>query len=280
MKMSGLSFRAVLNAQTWPVRPSRQDGRTRFVEDRRHPLVTNETHRRAPRAQAPRRRRDDFRALLRSRVVQGVLAVTVLAQGTVVMARHQQGTAAHEAAVEQAYAALSAQPLRTAPAATAAAVASAEKVAASAGASAVDEAVAALAAKYRGKGYRVPDALAEDIHEAAVENDIDPEIAFGLVRTESGFKNSATSPVGAVGLTQLMPATARWMEPGVTRRDLRDQETNLRIGFRYLRELIEKYDGNTRLALLAYNRGPGTVDRVLKRGGNPDNGYARKVMGK
>ena len=61
---------------------------------------------------------------------------------------------------------------------------------------------------------------------------------------------------------------------GTTRADLRDQETNLRIGFKYLKQLVDKYDGNENLALTAYNRGPGTVDRVLKRGGNPDNGYA------
>jgi soluble lytic murein transglycosylase-like protein len=236
----------------------------------------NEPKTRASRGQSPRRRRNDIRALLRSRIVQGVLGVTVLAQGTVVAARHQQGEARREAAVEEAFAALAAQPLATVPAGAAAPVRTkrAEEKASP------SDAVAALAAKYRGRGYRVPDALAADIHEAAVANDIDPEIAFGLVRTESGFRTSATSPVGAVGLTQLMPATARWMQPGVTRSQLRDEETNLRIGFRYLRELIDKYDGDTRMALLAYNRGPGTVDRVLKRGGNPDNGYARKVMGR
>ena len=92
-------------------------------------------------------------------------------------------------------------------------------------------------------------------------------------------RNAATSPVGAVGLTQLMPATARWMEPGVTRSELRDPETNLRIGFKYLRYLLEKYDGNENLALLAYNRGPGTVDKALKRGRDPDNGYAAFVKG-
>jgi soluble lytic murein transglycosylase-like protein len=86
--------------------------------------------------------------------------------------------------------------------------------------------------------------------------------------------------VGAIGLTQLMPATAKWFHRGVTRSDLRNPDVNLSIGFRYLHELIDKYDGNTDLALTAYNRGPGTVDRVLKRGGNPDNGYAAMVMGR
>jgi len=135
-----------------------------------------------------------------------------------------------------------------------------------------------LAAEYRQQGYDVSAALALDIQEAAREHGIEPKSAFGLVRAESSFRNVATSRVGAVGLTQLMPATARWLEPGVTRRELRDPETNLRIGFRYLKDLIEKYDGDIGLALTAYNRGPGTVDRLLRRGRNPDNGYADFVL--
>ncbi len=126
--------------------------------------------------------------------------------------------------------------------------------------------------------YRMERTLAERIHDHALKAGIDPDLAFGLVRTESTFKDQATSHVGAVGLTQLMPGTAKWIEPGVTTDDLRDSDTNLRIGFRYLKELMDKYDGDTRLALLAYNRGPGTVDRVLKKGGNPDNGYVEMVM--
>ena len=120
--------------------------------------------------------------------------------------------------------------------------------------------------------------LAESIYDLALEEKIDPDIAFGLVRTESEFKATAQSHVGAVGLTQLMPATARWMRPGTQVADLRKPEVNLSIGFRYLAELIDKYDGDKKLALLAYNRGPGTVDRVLKRGGDPDNGYAKAVF--
>jgi soluble lytic murein transglycosylase-like protein len=130
----------------------------------------------------------------------------------------------------------------------------------------------------RYKEYSIPRDLAETIYDIALEEDIDPDVAFGLVRTESAFKNSATSHVGAIGLTQLMPATARWLKPDVTVRDLRDSKTNLSIGFKYLAELIDKYEGDKELALLAYNRGPGTVDRVLKRGGDPDNGYPDMVL--
>lgn len=137
--------------------------------------------------------------------------------------------------------------------------------------------VTAVAANYA-QEYKIPTSLAKDIYEAAVEHEIEPKTAFGLVRAESSFRSSATSPVGATGLTQLMPATARWLAPGTTRQALRDPDTNLRIGFKYLRSLIDKYDGDEKLALTAFNRGPGTVDKLLKRGRNPDNGYAEKVL--
>lgn len=114
--------------------------------------------------------------------------------------------------------------------------------------------------------------LAKAIHDAALKEKLDPEIAFGLVYAESRFRARAVSPVGAVGLTQVMPATASWLVPGVGRAQLMDPQTNLRIGFRYLRMLIDQY-GDARLALTAYNRGPGTVDRLLRRGIDPDNGY-------
>jgi soluble lytic murein transglycosylase-like protein len=125
--------------------------------------------------------------------------------------------------------------------------------------------------------YPVTRAMAEDIYDAAAEAGVDPDVAFGLVQAESSFSNGATSHVGAIGLTQLMPRTAAWMEPGTTTRDLRDQQTNLRVGFKYLSYLMDKYKGNENLALLAYNRGPGTVDRVLRQGGNPANGYVEMV---
>ncbi len=120
--------------------------------------------------------------------------------------------------------------------------------------------------------------LAEKIYDYAEKNEIEPDLAYGLVFTESTFRERAVSHVGARGLTQLMPRTAKWLDPSVDSRELFDADTNLDIGFRYLRQLIDKYDGDVENALTAYNRGPGTVDKILKRGGNPDNGYAKKVL--
>jgi soluble lytic murein transglycosylase-like protein len=126
--------------------------------------------------------------------------------------------------------------------------------------------------------YRIPADLAADIYDIALSEGIDPSLAFRLVRIESGFVQRAVSPVGAVGLAQLMPRTAFGLDPSLSYADLFDRKTNLRLGFRYLRQMIEKYDGDLRLALLAYNRGPGTVDMVLDEGRDPGNGYASAVI--
>lgn len=128
------------------------------------------------------------------------------------------------------------------------------------------------------KQFRIPVSLADQIHRAAVAEGIEPRVAFGLVQTESSFRRTAISSVGAVGYTQLLPSTARWIAPGTKRSDLFHPQTNLRVGFKYLNYLKKKYNGNMRLALTAYNRGPGTVDRLLKQGRNPENGYATKVL--
>lgn len=126
--------------------------------------------------------------------------------------------------------------------------------------------------------YRIPADLAGQIYDIALSEGIDPEIAFRLVSVESEFTPHAVSPSGAIGLTQMMPGTAREMNPRLTRADLFHHETNLRLGFSYLRELIHEYDGNLRLALLAYNRGPAVVDALRKQGHDPENGYSRAVI--
>lgn len=213
--------------------------------------------------------RNDFRSLARSRPVQALLLSVAIAQGVVTATGTgplgDDGKPRHgvvQSAVKDGMA-MHLSPI----------VVKAPTVR-------VEESALALAAQFRAKGYTVPDRLAGQIYEAAVRNDIDPRLAFGLVRTESEFKDYATSRVGAVGLTQLMVPTARWFKRDATVADLRDSETNLEIGFRYLNELIDRYEGDVELALTAYNRGTGTVDRVLERGGDPDNGYARKVLGR
>jgi soluble lytic murein transglycosylase-like protein len=126
--------------------------------------------------------------------------------------------------------------------------------------------------------YGIGADLALTIEEVALAENIDPDLAFELVRLESNFNPRAVSPMGALGLAQLMPATARMMAPNITRQELFEPETNLRLGFRFLRSLLDYYDGDVRLALLAYNRGPYTVDRLLEAGVDPANGYARTIM--
>jgi soluble lytic murein transglycosylase-like protein len=124
--------------------------------------------------------------------------------------------------------------------------------------------------------YGISTDLAGAIHDAAVAEGLEPELAFRLVQTESEFNERATSPVGAVGLTQLMPGTARFYATGVTRRQLYDRHLNLRVGFRYLRGLIREYK-SLRLALLVYNRGPVAVEADLTEGRDPANGYEMTV---
>ncbi len=112
----------------------------------------------------------------------------------------------------------------------------------------------------------------------ALPEGVDPNLAFRLVKVESNFTGRAKSKAGAIGLTQVLPSTARLYEPGLTTEQLYGRETNLRVGFRYLRDLLERYDGNLERALLAYNRGPGKVEELLGAGKDPRNGYSTTVM--
>ncbi|MEX2572526.1 MAG: lytic transglycosylase domain-containing protein [Gemmatimonadota bacterium] len=128
------------------------------------------------------------------------------------------------------------------------------------------------------KHYDIRRDLAATIHDIAVEEGIEPDLAFGLVWVESRFDPEAVSHAGAVGLAQLMPATAKGLDPDIRSSELFDPERNLRLGMRYLRHLTDRYDGNHRMALIAYNRGPGTVARVRAAGEDPSNGYAGMVL--
>lgn len=114
------------------------------------------------------------------------------------------------------------------------------------------------------------------IEETAAKHRVDGLLLAALVEAESSFLPNAVSPVGAVGLTQVMPATARWLGE---RGDLTDPDSNLDVGALYLSRLLNRFDGNLELALAAYNAGP---TNVLRYGGVPPfretRNYVRKVL--
>lgn len=126
--------------------------------------------------------------------------------------------------------------------------------------------------------YQIPADLAASVYDVAISEGIDPALAFRLVHIESNFIRTAKSGASALGYTQVRLPTARFYQPGITETQLLDRETNLRMGFRFLRDLLNQYDGDPHLALLAYNRGPQRVNDILAEGGDPANGYSAAVL--
>jgi hypothetical protein len=125
--------------------------------------------------------------------------------------------------------------------------------------------------------YQVAADLAELIYETALQQGLDPDLAFRLVKMESQFKPRARSHAGAIGLAQVQLATARYYEPDITVERLYEPATNLRIGLSFLRDLIRAYD-DISLALLAYNWGPSRLQELIAQGRDPRNGYASGIM--
>ncbi len=123
------------------------------------------------------------------------------------------------------------------------------------------------------------------VREAAL-NQVDPLLVVAVIRIESAFNNYAVSPVGAMGLMQVMPATGQWL---VERRggalgrtsNLFDSELNIELGTAYLAELIERF-GKVDEALAAYNAGPTGAKKILAKRASRVRfmaGYPTKVLG-
>jgi len=126
--------------------------------------------------------------------------------------------------------------------------------------------------------YQIPADLAGAIYDIALSEGLDPALGYRLVKVESDFKRTARSNMAALGYTQLQLATARFYDSTLTEDRLLERDTNLRIGFRFLQDLLKQFDGDMKLALLAYNRGPGRVAEILAEGGDPKNGYDDAVL--
>ncbi|WP_252891553.1 lytic transglycosylase domain-containing protein [Thermoclostridium stercorarium] len=111
----------------------------------------------------------------------------------------------------------------------------------------------------------------EIIEKYARDNQIKITMVYAVMKAESGFKTRAVSPKGAIGLMQITESTGRWIasELGINEfsaDQLADPELNIRFGCWYLAYLLKRFNGNSELALAAYNAGEGTVSRWLDSG--------------
>ncbi len=109
-------------------------------------------------------------------------------------------------------------------------------------------------------GIIFPKDYSQYIQNSAAKYNLEPELIKAVIKTESNGNHRAVSRKGARGLMQLMPSTA--MDMNVS--NPFDPEQNIEGGTRYLRYLLERFNGNMTLALAAYNSGPGTVEKYGK----------------
>jgi soluble lytic murein transglycosylase-like protein len=125
--------------------------------------------------------------------------------------------------------------------------------------------------------------LADRIYHAARRNGVEPNLVMAMIRTESTFQPYAVSRKGAVGLMQLLPATAEAVaeEMGLEwegAHQLFEPDVNIELGTYYLRKLLDRFHGDLDLALEAYNRGPTRLARLSAGGGRPPRSYANRVL--
>jgi len=137
--------------------------------------------------------------------------------------------------------------------------------------------VASFASTFRARALSSGDVNLDAIFDAAGQKyNISPDLLKAVAKVESNFRADATSPVGAMGIMQLMPGTAKYL--GVT--DAYDAEQSIFGGAKYLKEQLDRFDGDVKLALAAYNAG---WPAVKKHGGIPPfretQAYVPKVLG-
>ncbi|MBN2803028.1 MAG: lytic transglycosylase domain-containing protein [Deltaproteobacteria bacterium] len=114
--------------------------------------------------------------------------------------------------------------------------------------------------------------VAPFVEKAARENGLPASLIFGVIWVESRFNPEAKSPVGARGLMQLMPKTAKYLAECIKwegRADSYDPEFNIAAGSYYVSKLIKIFNGDVDLALAAYNAGPGNIEKWMKNTGLP-----------
>jgi len=111
--------------------------------------------------------------------------------------------------------------------------------------------------------------ISDKIVESGEKYDLDPELLLAVISVESSFNKDAVSKNGARGLMQLMPGTAEHISKKIGieytgKSKIHDLEVNIEMGAYYLSKLSEKYKGNTKLFLIAYNQGPANLDEMLR----------------
>jgi soluble lytic murein transglycosylase-like protein len=113
------------------------------------------------------------------------------------------------------------------------------------------------------------------IDEIAGEYSLEPELIMGVIKVESSFREGSRSRVGAQGLMQIMPGTARHMKCS----NVWEPESNIRCGCKVLTRYLKRYDGNLIYGLAAYNAGPGNINAAAREQRLPFNfSYPERVL--
>lgn len=120
------------------------------------------------------------------------------------------------------------------------------------------------------------------VTEMAAEYGVDPYLAAAVIHCESSNNKDAVSPVGAVGLMQIMPDTGAWIAEKLEMDDFTEErlfepEVNVRMGCWYIDYLTDRFHGNMTLVLAAYNAGPGNVQKWLEDERISENGTLTEI---